>query len=373
MNPEILILILILPLLYAALILCFFTGWLRTEVFTPGPDFIDTKVTILIPCRNESQNINMLERLLVEQDYPSRLMEVLWIDDHSDDETGRILDQIARENECHRVVRLSGEEKGKKAALLAGAELAKGELILLTDADSRPGQGWVKSMASFYKTNGADLIIGPVLLDPSTTLTDKLQKLEYMSLSMSGAGSAGIGLPVLAQGPNIGVRAQLYKQLATDLDDRFKSGDDVFLLQGVKQIRGTHIAFIRNSQAFVTTDPSPGWQQFLNQRIRWASKAKGYKDPMMIFTSLLVLLVNIEILATLAGVAAGWVSMEIPLIIIGVKIMVDLPLLLSGLLFYRCLNLAWWILPGQIIYPFYILLVSTRSLYGSISWKGRNS
>jgi len=355
--------------LYSFLILSFFAGWLRTRRWHPDQKAAVTRVSILIPCRNEAENIAELSVLLEDQDYPGDLLEVIWIDDHSTDGTPDILsDRIQGRKHMH-VARLDGSITGKKAALKLGMESASGELILLTDADSRPGPRWVKIMAKYFEDTRNDLIIGPVVLDPARTWFDQIQKLEYLSLVASSIGAAGIGRPIMAQGPNIAVRATDYANMVDDLDNRFASGDDVFLLQAMKKLTGKKIGYVMNPDAIVRSKPAKSLTDFMHQRQRWASKAKGYLDRFMILTTLVVFIANLEILATAVFALVGLVPAYLVLILLGIKTLADLPILFVTLRFFSCTKLVIWLLPVQVLYPFYIGVAGILSQISRIRWK----
>ncbi|MFA5814597.1 MAG: glycosyltransferase [Bacteroidales bacterium] len=356
--------------LYSILILAFFTGWLRTKRYKPDQKPAAIHVSILIPCRNEAENIPELAALLMNQEYPDDQYEIIWIDDHSNDGTAAILDDLIRNQNNQHLVILPGPVSGKKAALKAGMEMATGELILLTDADSRPGTRWVKTMAKFFEDTGKDLILGPVLLDPVHTRLDQIQKLEYLSLVASSVGAAGIGRPVMAQGPNIAVRATDYLTIVNNLDGRFASGDDVFLLQEMKKIQGKRIGYVLNPDATIRSKPADSISAFLLQRRRWASKATGYRDLFMIVTTLLVFIANLEILTALVFAVLGIVPFSLILILLGIKTIADFPVLCAATRFFRCTNILWWLLPILVLYPIYVIVAGILSQVAPIRWRG---
>lgn len=357
--------------IYFCLILAFFIGWLRTRRFKTDQKPAAIHVSILIPCRNEAENIQELDALLRNQEYPADQFEIIWIDDHSNDGTAAILDELIRNQNNQHLVILPGPVSGKKAALKAGMELATGELILLTDADSCPGTRWVQTMAKFFEATGHDLILGPVMLDPAHAWLDQIQKLEYLSLVASSVGAAGIGRPVMAQGPNIAVRATDYLTIVNDLDDRFVSGDDVFLLQEMKKIPGKKIGYVLNPDAIIRSKPAESISAFLLQRRRWASKATGYQYPFMLLTTLVVFIANLEILAALVCALLGMVPFSFVIILLGIKTMADLPLLCAAMKFFRCSNLLVWLIPVQTLYPVYITAAGILSQIAPIHWKNR--
>ncbi len=369
MSDALSIVLLLIVSGYFILIGAFLIGWLRTPVRQDQAPVPTVRVSVLIPCRNEQENIGELIKALESQEYPKEFHELIYIDDHSDDGTGELLETMTAGNPATHLVRLTGPENGKKAALKAGMQAATGELILLTDADSRPGPFWIRSMAGFFQKTNTDLIAGPVVLGPALTWQEKVQKFEFLSLAASSAGAAGIGHPVMIQGPNIGVRASDYKSMVNDLDNRFASGDDVFLLQSMKRIPGKTIRFNLDHHAIIESKPAGSLFAFLRQRQRWASKVRGYTDPLMILTTIMVFLSNLSILISITAALFFSGSLILPILLFFMKSLADFPLLLLATGFYQCKPLLLWFLPVQILYPFYIVFAAGWAMMGRVRWK----
>ena len=73
-----------------------------------------TSFTILIPARNESENIGMLLQSIIQQNYPIDLWEVIVIDDFSTDATTKIVHQIANLYPNIQLVELSKVLQGEQ-------------------------------------------------------------------------------------------------------------------------------------------------------------------------------------------------------------------------------------------------------------------
>ena len=93
-------------------------------------------VSVIVPSRNEEGAVEAATRALLAQDYPS--LEVVAIDDRSTDATGRLLDALAARDDrlaVHHVTTLPPGWLGKNHAMAVGADVARGEWLLFTDAD----------------------------------------------------------------------------------------------------------------------------------------------------------------------------------------------------------------------------------------------
>ena len=93
-------------------------------------------LSVVVPCRNEEAAVREALSSLVAQDYPG--LEVIAVDDRSDDATGAILDGLAADHPGLRVVHVEALPSGwlgKTNAMSRGAAVSTGDFILFTDAD----------------------------------------------------------------------------------------------------------------------------------------------------------------------------------------------------------------------------------------------
>lgn len=109
------------------------------KVSSPPPARADAPplVSIIVPARNERDCIERCVRSLLAQDFAP--LEIIAIDDCSEDETGQILDRLAADDRRLRVIRgapLPPGWMGKAHAIVQGYAVARGEWLLFTDADT---------------------------------------------------------------------------------------------------------------------------------------------------------------------------------------------------------------------------------------------
>ena len=84
---------------------------------------------------------------------------------------------------------------------------------------------------------------------------------------------------------------KLYKNALSKIINEYASGDDIFLLQYAKSIKAK-ILFLKNKDAIVYTNPVHSLKSFVFQRVRWASKSKGYKDKFTLVVAWIVFLTS---------------------------------------------------------------------------------
>ncbi|MEM9024814.1 MAG: glycosyltransferase, partial [Bacteroidota bacterium] len=283
-----------LCLTYGGLMLAFLAGWmrLRSSRSKTRPNAPEISVSIIIPARNEARNItNCLEDML-GQDYPDPLLEVMVIDDRSTDNTAALVDAFQAEHPTMNLTLLAADRHTtaapKKAALQQGIAKASGTLIVTTDADCRFPPTWVRSLAQTVHDHGATVVLGPVLIH-GPSLSGALQTLESLSLIAVTAGAAGCGQAVMANGANLAYARQAFQEVdGFQGIDHLATGDDVLLLHKFKRHQRQSIRFDTSPGALVQTSPAIGWRAFLQQRLRWASKAKAYRDPFTLLTMTVV-------------------------------------------------------------------------------------
>jgi cellulose synthase/poly-beta-1,6-N-acetylglucosamine synthase-like glycosyltransferase len=330
-------------------------------------------VSVVVAARDEEGNIAALLEDLMRQDYPGELTEIIVVDDHSGDQTVRSVKGFKEKNSEIRLILLKNEDfggAGKKAAIHLGIRHAIGDIILITDADCRPGPKWISLMVRGFQDEMIKMIFGPVAYFSGKGFLDAFQSMEFAGLVASGAGAALAGRPFMCNGANLAYRKEAFLQVkGFEGNEGFISGDDVFLLHKMKKEFGRRaIIFCKDEDAIVKTFPAAGWKDFIRQRIRWASKSRGYKDPLSIFTAIIVFSFS---LATLSSFIAGFFNPWFFLASGGLfllKTITDFPIMLGITGFTRQRRLLRFYLPFQVVYPIYIVIAGLGSFFGRKKW-----
>ena len=318
------------------------------------------KVSVLIAARNEEKNIEKLLESLKKQSFPKELFEVIIVNDHSIDNTDEIINDFINKNKELDVKLLKAEKKGKKHAISQALHTAINELVIVTDADCVLNDLWIESIVGFYQEEKCKMILAPVLLSPAENLFEKMQVLEHLSLIGSTAGSASIGFPVMCNGANMAYERKTaleVEKFRKDFD--IPSGDDMFLLeQFVKCYGHNNVKFLLSKSAVVKTKTCKTIKDFFRQRRRWVSKTKSYTSWKVIVTALIVLFFNLSIISLLVSaffVPALW---SIYILLTLLKFFIDFPLLKNITNFMNQGSLLKWVLPLEIIYPFYAVFTA---------------
>ncbi len=128
-------------------------------------------VSVIIPACNAENTISQAIKAVKAQDYPSDSFEVIVVDDGSSDATALIA-----EAEGVKVIKQSNQ--GAAAARNRGAKVAKGKLILFTDADCEPVPNWIATMVTRFEDAKVAAVKG-AYLTRQTKLTPRFVQLEY--------------------------------------------------------------------------------------------------------------------------------------------------------------------------------------------------
>lgn len=368
----------ILSGMYGLLIITFSISWVNIQVpkrqkYTPS-----LLITVIVPARNEEQHISNIMGDILAQDYPAELIEIFVMDDHSADSTFEKADFIKTSNPNRNISIIHLQDKPgifayKKRVIAEAIRNSSGDLIFTTDADCRLPVGWLSETVAFYETGGKPgMVIGPVQFDAGNTIFGKMQALEFISLIGVSGASAQIGIPLMCNGANLAYTRNAYMETGGfGSNERFASGDDVFLMLKIKNTFKNSIAFIKSNEATVTSYPQPTLSQLMAQRKRWSSKSAGYRDKAVISVAILVFVVNVLLAAYFVlspFLSAGLYPFLFLFVIKSVPDFIFLWLVTS---FFGIRKLLWWFLPMQFIYVFYVVLISLYGNIGKFYWKGR--
>ena len=131
------------------------------------------RLSVLIPACNEADRIEPAARSLLAEDYPD--LELVFIDDRSDDATGAIIDRLAAEDPRAKAVHvreLPDGWLGKVHALDHGFAESTGEFVLLTDADIHFAPGTLRRAVAYAEAEKLDHLAALPELQPSSFILD---------------------------------------------------------------------------------------------------------------------------------------------------------------------------------------------------------
>ncbi len=363
--------VLVITLAYVLVMILIVLGWrsLRIPIAVDNTEVIP--ISIVVAARDEENNILVLLESFLHLDYPLNSFELIIVDDHSTDRTFWVIQEFILGHPNLNIKVLSAKEIGKKAAIRQGILHASYELIATTDADCVLPVYWLNVWAQAFQKPEIQLAMAPVVYSQKQGYLHYFYALEFISLVASGAGAAGLQLPFMGNAANMAFRRKSFEK-ASQSKNNYTSGDDVFLIhQTIRHFGRKSVRFLLNPKALVETPPPETMGQFISQRLRWGSKAKGYRSIEALLVSLVVLLMNV-VLATfiMMGFWVAWLW-PITALLFFTKMLVDMPVVFGYAGFVKRTHLKKWFIPFSLVYPFYIVIVGFSSIFFNFNWKGR--
>ncbi|MFN5647510.1 MAG: glycosyltransferase [Sphingobacteriales bacterium] len=372
LPATILVISVLLMLAYALLIRRYDDAFTKSSKNFSIADTEATQlVTVIIPARNESANIKACLSALMAQTYPRSLIEIIVVDDLSEDDTAEIV-----KNFPVKLIRNNpkpGTIAFKKQAIATGISQASGALILTTDADCIVANTWVSTMVNTLQSQRAYMVTGPVKMMPGNQCLSMFQSLDFAILQGITAASVGSGIHDMSSGANLAYIKSFYLEVGgfNGIDD-IASGDDMLLMQKFSVQYPGSIGYAFSTDAMVNTKTEPTWKLFLQQRIRWASKATKYKDPVLFRILLLVYAVNLWVVALLVMGLWNRRAFVFGLILMIIKLMIEWRFVQNVLQFFSLLPLMRWFPIAQPLHILYTVVSGFFGQAGGYRWKGRN-
>ncbi len=240
------------------------------------------RVTLIVPAHNEEKSLPNLLQCLSRQYYPVELTEIILVDDRSEDQTYRIMQDFASVHPNVSAIRIDNAIEGighKKRAITQAIQSSTGDIILTTDADASPGPDWISEMIRAYDKNvGMVLGYAPYRTDgPFCTFSHRILALDYFAMGALAAASTGLGYPITCNGANLSYRRKVFQEVGGfGKTAKWVSGDDDLFLHLVRKRSKLQINFAVSPGSVVFNDPPQNLREFIRQRIRFASKHLAY-------------------------------------------------------------------------------------------------
>lgn len=325
-----------------------------------------TKFTIIVPFRNEAENLPLLLDSLSQLIYPMDWIEVILVDDDSTD----CFEVSGLKFKVTVLPNLRVSNSPKKDAIVTAMNVVNTDWVITTDADCVVNPKWVLAFDNYIQTHDVSMIAGAVTYDCSNSFLHQFQQLDLASLQGATIGSFGIGKGFMCNGANLAYTKTLFQELnGFDGNNTIASGDDVFLLQKAIAQFPKQVHYLKSKNNIVTSKPLNEWTSLFYQRVRWASKTTSYQSGFGKLLGVLVLMGNLcWILAVGFGIF-GLMPIEFIITLSLLKFSVDAVLIIKTNTFLS--KKTRHLIMGSLLYPFFSVCVAFYSLFGKYDWKGR--
>lgn len=243
--------------------------------FTPG-------VSIVIPCFNEEKWIQRTVISCINQDYPSDKLEVIVVDDCSNDKSLKKIKEIVeelrvKEKRYDVETRLhyfrQPQNAGKREAMAKGAKMAHHELVVFVDSDSFLDPFAIRNIVQPFKDTKMGGVSGRT--DVANTYTNSLTKMQavryYIAFRIMKAAESYFDAVTCLSGPLSCYRRELVlKYMDAWLNQKFLGekatfGDDRSMTNFI--LRHNRTGY--QDTAVCTTIVPNKYKVFLKQQMRW--------------------------------------------------------------------------------------------------------
>jgi len=321
-------------------------------------------ISVLIAARNEELNIDRCLQSLVHQNYGGECEIIIGNDDSSDNTDEKINYWVNKYPNIRlfNIEKNVSHQKGKANVLAQLARQARGQYLLITDADVRVNENWVSAMAEALET-GVAIITGVTAVE-GDGLFARIQNAAWIFLFANGYRFAKNDNPVTACGNNMGISKEVYEKIGGYENIPFSVTEDYELFKQVTQ-KGYSFKSLFSTKELAFTRPLENMKLYFQQRKRW------YRGALQLpFALALVLVMHSLLLPVLIliGVFVSW------------KVVLGLVIISWGIIgfdlnrYYRWLNLKPGIelflyFPYTLLFSFLFLLYYILPI--PVVWKGR--
>ncbi len=326
------------------------------------------KVSVIIPACNEAATIEPALKSILAMDYAD--LEVIVVNDRSVDRTGAILEQIQKQYpglQIYDISELPEGWLGKNHALQYGAERARGEYLLFTDADiimeksslARAMHHMLENkldhMSMFFKNIAPGGLLNALILDAGGELMLLLK--PWKAKDPKSKRYMGVGAFNL-------LKSDVYKAIAGHKTIAMHPIDDVMLGKVIK-----HSGFLQDcllGHNFIQAEWYVTVREFINGLMKNTFAFYNYKMANVLFGVLVVVIINI------LPLLAFFFTSGITRCLFGAAVMVRILSFASG--FSNTGINPWysvWALVTSYIYIYIALKAAiTTTINRGIIWRG---
>ncbi|MFK7750690.1 MAG: glycosyltransferase, partial [Kordia sp.] len=265
---------------YALLILSLVHGFWKLPTIKPQNIEASTKFSVIIPFRDEAVNLPSLLTSIAALHYPKSNVSFWFVNDASEDDSIQIIENFRRKHPTENIHILQNERVSnspKKDAISTAISQIESNWIVTTDADCILPKDWLTLLNQEIIQQQPKMIAAPVTYRKETSFFNTFQLLDFLSLQGTTIGSFGLRIPFMCNGANLAYQKEAFLGVqGFSGNDRIASGDDVFLLEKFIQKWPKKVIYLKSKSALVTTFAVNSFQEFVSQRVRWASKSANY-------------------------------------------------------------------------------------------------
>ena len=363
----IIIVLYLIILIYCLAIIVLIYGFTKVNTIEYTGVRPQTKFSIIVPFRNEAENLPILLESLSKLNYLMELFEVILVDDESEESFK--IPSLKFKVSVIKNIRVSNSPK--KDAIVTAMQIVNTDWIITTDADCLINKNWLLTLDNYIQFHDVAMIAGPVTYDCDNSFLHHFQQLDLASLQGATIGSFGIHKGFMCNGANFAYTKSFFQKLnGFEGNDKIVSGDDVFLLQKAVAKSTEKVHYLKSQNNIVVTKPLNDWKSLFYQRVRWASKTSSYQSTFGKGLGMLVFAGNLSLIIGVGCWVLGVIPFQNIVLLFLLKFLIDTVLIYKANYFLTKTKIQYLIL-SSLLYPFFSVSVALYSLFGKYEWKGR--
>lgn len=277
-------------------------------------------VTILIAARNEEDNLPRYFQALQNVDYPEGKFTVLIGNDQSTDNTQQIIDRWINIHPIFKSIPILSNQSGliaKANVLTQLADRAKGEYLVILDADIQVSPNWLKSMVA-QAVKGYDVVSGYTEVQAKGFFSN-VQRMDWQNSIHTLKVFSDIGYPLSALGNNMLISKKVYDALGGFRALGPTKVEDLKLTKIIAKKGHSFFQLIDCHKAH--TNAVSSFSEYILQRKRWLSGVIKYRPLASIgFMLLRMMLVALVAMAFLVTSVFQWFML---VFLVGLKLLVE--------------------------------------------------
>ncbi len=231
----------------------------RREIYRDATDWRPT-VAIIVPCFNEEDTVGKTVKSLLNLDYPKEKLDIIVIDDGSEDNTL----EVAKQYEDQGVRVFHKENGGKHTALNLGLERTDAEIAGALDADSYVKPDALKKVLPYFADEDVMSVTPALKIHPPENWLQTVQMMEYLIGILLRKVFAFLGSIHVAPGPFTLYRTEFFEEHGNYVKGYLTEDIEMALRIQAKQYQ------IENApDAEVYTIGPDTFASLFKQRLRW--------------------------------------------------------------------------------------------------------
>lgn len=220
-------------------------------------------VALLVPCYNEEENVEKTIESLRNLDYPQEKLEIIIIDDGSQDNTFLKAKKLAENDKRIKVFRK--ENGGKYTALNLGMKkLEKAKFVGTVDADSYLHPQSLKKMMTYFENPQIMAVIATVKIAQPKNILEGMQYVEYLVGAFLRKIFSFLDSVNVVPGPLSVFRKKVFEILGP-----YRKGHQTEDLELAFRMQKANLKIAHAIDAIVYTKGCKTFFSLLSQRLRW--------------------------------------------------------------------------------------------------------